>query len=48
MLILEELGTFIVSVALALAVLGVAAVMLTYFNPQQPVDHAKAAFYPPG
>jgi hypothetical protein len=46
MRILEELGTFIVSVALALAILGVAAVMLYYFNPQQPVDHAKAAFYP--
>jgi hypothetical protein len=46
MLILEELGTFVVSVALALAVLGVAAVLLYYFNPQQPLDHAKAAFYP--
>jgi hypothetical protein len=46
MLVLEELGTFIVSVALALAVLGVAAVLLYYFNPQQPPDHAKAAFYP--
>ncbi len=46
MRILEELGTFIISVALALAILGVAAVMLYYFNPQQPVDHAKAAFYP--
>ncbi|MFZ8841479.1 MAG: hypothetical protein ACO2PM_21675 [Pyrobaculum sp.] len=46
MLIVEELGTFVVSVALALAVLGAAAVMLYYFNPQQPVDHAKAAFYP--
>jgi hypothetical protein len=46
MQILEELGTFIVSLALALAVLGVAAVVLYYFNPQQPVDHAKAAFYP--
>jgi hypothetical protein len=46
MRILEELGTFIVSLALALAILGVAAVMLYYFNPQQPVDHAKAAFYP--
>jgi hypothetical protein len=46
MRIIEELGTFIVSLALALAVLGVAAVMLYYFNPQQPVDHAKAAFYP--
>jgi hypothetical protein len=46
MQILEELGTFVVSLALALAILGVAAVMLYYFNPQQPVDHAKAAFYP--
>jgi hypothetical protein len=46
MRILEELGTFIISVALALAILGVAAVMLYYFNPQQPLDHAKAAFYP--
>jgi hypothetical protein len=46
MQILEELGTFIISVALALAILGVAAVMLYYFNPQQPLDHAKAAFYP--
>jgi hypothetical protein len=46
MQILEELGTFIVSVALALALLVVAAVLLYYFNPQQPVDHAKAAFYP--
>jgi hypothetical protein len=46
MQILEELGTFIVSVALAVALLGVAAVLLYYFNPQQPVDHAKAAFYP--
>ncbi len=46
MLILEELGTFVVSVALALAILGVAAVLLYYFNPQQPLDHAKAAFYP--
>jgi hypothetical protein len=46
MQILEELGTFIVSLVLALAVLGVAAVMLYYFNPQQPLDHAKAAFYP--
>jgi len=35
-----------VSVALAVVLLGVAAVMLYYFNPQQPVDHAKAAFYP--
>jgi len=46
MQILEELGTFIVAVALALAILGIAAVLLYYFNPQQPVDHAKAAFYP--
>jgi hypothetical protein len=46
MRILEELGIFVVSVALAVALLGVAAVMLYYFNPQQPVDHAKAAFYP--
>jgi hypothetical protein len=46
MRIIEELGTFIVSVALALAILGVAAVLLYYFNPQQPLDHAKAAFYP--
>jgi len=46
MRILEELGTFIISVALALVLIGVAAVMLYYFNPQQPVDHAKAAFYP--
>ena len=46
MQILEELGTFIVSVALAVALIGVAAVLLYYFNPQQPVDHAKAAFYP--
>jgi hypothetical protein len=46
MQILEELGTFVVSVALALAILGAAAVVLYYFNPQQPVDHAKAAFYP--
>jgi len=29
-----------------LAILGVAAVLLYYFNPQQPLDHAKAAFYP--
>jgi len=35
-----------VSLALALVLLGVAAVMLYYFNPQQPHDHAKAAFYP--
>jgi hypothetical protein len=33
MRILEELGTFIISVTLALAVLGVAAVLLYYFNP---------------
>jgi hypothetical protein len=46
MQILEELGTFIVSLALAVALIGVAAVMLYYFNPQQPLDHAKAAFYP--
>jgi len=46
MQILEELGTFVVALALALAILGVAAVMLYYFNPQQPLDHAKAAFYP--
>jgi len=46
MRILEELGTFVVSLALALAILGVAAVLLYYFSPQQPVDHAKAAFYP--
>jgi len=46
MQMLEELGTFVVALALALAVLGVAAVMLYYFNPQQPLDHAKAAFYP--
>jgi hypothetical protein len=46
MQILEELGTFIISVALAAVLLGVAAVMLYYFNPQQPVDYAKAAFYP--
>jgi hypothetical protein len=46
MRILEELGTFIVSAALAVALIGVAAVMLYYFNPQQPVDYAKAAFYP--
>jgi hypothetical protein len=46
MQILEELGTFVVSLALALTILGVAAVMLYYFNPQQPVDYAKAAFYP--
>jgi len=46
MQILEELGTFVVALALALAILGVAAVALYYFNPQQPVDHAKAAFYP--
>jgi len=46
MQILEELGTFVVALALALAVLGVAAVALYYFNPQQPLDHAKAAFYP--
>jgi hypothetical protein len=45
MQILEELGTFVVALALALAILGVAAVALYYFNPQQPVDHAKAAFY---
>jgi len=44
MQILEELGTFVV--ALAVALLGVAAVLLYYFNPQQPVDYAKAAFYP--
>jgi hypothetical protein len=46
MQILEELGTFVVSAALAVALLGVAAVLLYYFNPQQPLDHAKAAFYP--
>jgi hypothetical protein len=46
MRILEELGTFVVSLALAVVLIGVAAVMLYYFNPQQPVDHAKAAFYP--
>ena len=46
MQILEELGTFIIAVALAVALIGVAAVLLYYFNPQQPVDHAKAAFYP--
>jgi hypothetical protein len=46
MQILEELGTFVVSLALAVALLGVAAVLLYYFNPQQPLDHAKAAFYP--
>ncbi len=46
MQILEELGTFIISIALAVALIGVAAIMLYYFNPQQPVDHAKAAFYP--
>jgi hypothetical protein len=46
MQILEELGTFMVSAALAAALLGVAAVLLYYFNPQQPLDHAKAAFYP--
>jgi hypothetical protein len=46
MQILEELGTFIISVALALTILGVAAILLYYFNPQQPVDYAKAAFYP--
>jgi hypothetical protein len=46
MQILEELGTFIISVALAVVLIGVATVMLYYFNPQQPLDHAKAAFYP--
>jgi hypothetical protein len=46
MRILEELGTFVVSVALAIILLGVAAVLLYYYNPQQPVDYAKAAFYP--
>jgi hypothetical protein len=46
MRILEELGTFVVSAALALTILGVATVVLYYFNPQQPLDHAKAAFYP--
>jgi len=46
MQILEELGTFIIAVALAVVLIGVAAVLLYYFNPQQPVDHAKAAFYP--
>jgi hypothetical protein len=46
MQILEELGTFIISVGLAVALIGVAAVLLYYFNPQQPLDHAKAAFYP--
>jgi hypothetical protein len=46
MLILEELGTFIISIALAAVLIGVAAVVLYYFNPQQPVDYAKAAFYP--
>ncbi len=46
MRILEELGTFIISIALAVVLIGVAAVMLYYFNPQQPVDYAKAAFYP--
>jgi hypothetical protein len=46
MQILEELGTLIISVALAVVLIGVAAVMLYYFNPQQPLDHAKAAFYP--
>jgi hypothetical protein len=46
MQILEELGTFIISAALALGLLGVAAVLLYYFNPQQPLDYAKAAFYP--
>jgi len=46
MQILEELGTFVISVALAVVLIGVAAVLLYYFNPQQPVDHAKAAFYP--
>jgi hypothetical protein len=34
MRIIEELGTFVISVALALAILGVAAVLLYYFNPQ--------------
>jgi hypothetical protein len=46
MRIIEELGTFVVSVALAVVLIGVAAVLLYYFNPQQPVDYAKAAFYP--
>jgi hypothetical protein len=46
MRILEELGTFIISIALAVVLIGVAAVVLYYFNPQQPVDYAKAAFYP--
>jgi len=46
MRILEELGIFVVSAVLAVVLIGVAAVMLYYFNPQQPVDHAKAAFYP--
>lgn len=46
MRILEDLGTFIVSVALAITFLGIATVLLYYFNPQQPVDYAKAAFYP--
>jgi hypothetical protein len=46
MLIVEELGTFVVALALAAALIGIAAVLLYYFNPQQPVDHAKAAFYP--
>jgi len=46
MQILEELGTFVVALALAVVLIGVAAVLLYYFNPQQPVDHAKAAFYP--
>ncbi|MEM4652442.1 MAG: hypothetical protein QW086_11580 [Pyrobaculum sp.] len=34
------------SLALAVALLGVAAVLLYYFNPQTPLDYAKAAFYP--
>ena len=46
MQVLEEVATFVVSVALAAEIVGVAAVFLYYFNPQQPLDYAKAGFYP--
>jgi len=46
MRVFEEFWTFVAAVGAALVLVALAAVLLSYFNPQQPLDHAKAAFYP--
>ena len=46
MRVFEEFWTFVAAVGATLVLVALAAVLLSYFNPQQPLDHAKAAFYP--